>query len=226
MRAVPTPPARRGPEYDAEARADELPTAYLADIDRILDRVDVVASTTAEPSTLRDPFLAEALRGMSTGWRGRPAEAAEYVAQLDGRVDALESSIVIVTGGRIQLSAGSGQIPISIRNDLDQDVTIRLGLTARPAVRLSFEDPGLILVPAGQTATPQVGADAAANGRVQVTVQLLSPDGRVFGTPAEIEVNATAYGTVAAFAVGGALVVLFAAVAVRIVRRIRGRSAS
>ncbi|MET0740806.1 MAG: DUF6049 family protein [Candidatus Nanopelagicales bacterium] len=224
--AVPNPPARRGPEYDAAARADELPTAYIQDIDRILDRVDVVASTTSEPASLRDPFLSEALRGMSTGWRDREAEADAYVEQLDARVDALESSIAIVTSGRVGLSAGRGQIPISIRNDLDQDVTVRLGMTARPAVRLSFEDPGLIVVPAGQTATPQVGADAAANGRVEVTVQLLSPDGRVFGTPAQIVVNATAYGTVAAIAVGGALVVLFSAVAVRIVRRIRGRSVS
>jgi hypothetical protein len=224
--AVPSPPARRGPEYDAAARATELPTAYLAGIDRSLGRVDVVASTTQDPESVRDPFLADALRGMSTAWRGRTADAAAYLAQLESRVDALESSISIVTGGRVGLSAGRGQIPISIRNDLDQDVTVRLGLTARPAVRLSFEDPGLIVVPAGQTATPQVSADAAANGRVEVTIQLLSPDGRVFGTPARIVVNATAYGTVAAVAVGSALVVLFAAVGVRITRRIRGRPAS
>jgi hypothetical protein len=81
------------------------------------------------------------------------------------------------------------------------------------------------VVPAGRSQLVKIPAEVSRSGQFQVTATLRGADGSEWGTPVELSVESTAYGalTVIIIVVAGGVLVLM--VVLRVVQRVRARSA-
>jgi hypothetical protein len=218
--AEPPDVARTELRYPDEARGRELGGAYLgavqvlgvevARFSRVLSNKDVV-----------QPYELALHRLESSAWRAtRPAERNRALLAVRSPLTAEREKVRVIPGS-VTLGARSGPIPVTIENKLDQTVTVRLVLDPQQA-RLQVDRP-LLPVTVGPNRREQVDvpAEAVANGVVQVTALLQTPDGAPYSAPVTIRVRVTQYGTVGAYVTIGAGVLLFVAAGTRLVRRRR-----
>jgi hypothetical protein len=100
-------------------------------------------------------------------------------------------------------------------------VSVRVKLTT--PVGLEVRDAGVQQIPAGGKRTVKVLASVQRTGTFTVKGQATTPDGGALGKETTLSVRSTAYGGLALGITGLAFLVLVAAVAVRLVRRLRAR---
>ncbi|HSI93286.1 MAG TPA: hypothetical protein VK925_07270, partial [Jiangellaceae bacterium] len=84
--------------------------------------------------------------------------------------------------------------------------------------RMAVESVAAQRIEAGETEILRVTAEAVANGRVRVDMQLATVDGVPLGAARHTIVNATDYGLIGWFVIGGATLLFVAALAIRTVR--------
>jgi len=214
-------PARRPPDYPAAVRARELPGSRLAGVATARDRLAALAEILEQPEPLVDGYERALLRTESAAWRDQPDAGERFTRSLTDAVTAARSAVRIVETGPITLATRNGAIPVTIVNGLDQPVTVRVGARAIPSVRLTVGQPPAVTVEAGRRVSVEVPAQAAANGRLDLEVRLLTPSGAAYGDPVTFPVRVTGFGQVARVVVGAALVLLGLAVLVRIGRALR-----
>jgi Family of unknown function (DUF6049) len=143
-------------------------------------------------------------------------------ARLTHSVSAVAGRISVL-GGSYTFGSKSGSIPLTVDNELDQAVTVQIALRTDNA-RLRVRSVGPVRVEARRKTQIVLPATGRANGRVLVTAQLLTPDGRALGSPARLDVHITRYGTLALIVTGGAAALLFALAGARTLRRVRVRA--
>lgn len=119
-------------------------------------------------------------------------------------------------------SSRRGTIPLTVANDLAQEVVVRLRLDPQ-TIQLRVSNPAdPIRIGPRQKAQVQVDAVAVAGGQVLVDSTLHTPSGVVYGQPVPLRVSITDYGTVALYITVSAACVLFLTAGVRVLRRVRG----
>lgn len=208
--------------YPPEARDAEVSAVQLATVAEDRARLERFAPAVADPEAFLAGYDPALLSAQSASWRGKGAEAGrEFTAALTTQVGADVTSVRLVPRGQVTLSSRAGIIPLAVQNSLDQDVRIRVRITATPSVRLRSTATEVITVPAGRTASVDVAAEATVDATFPVVAVLLTEDGTTIGQPVAFTVRATGYGQAARIVVGGALVLLAVAVVVRVARRIR-----
>jgi hypothetical protein len=129
---------------------------------------------------------------------------------------------VRVLPGSVTLGAQVGPIPVTVKNDLDQPVTVRVTLTPRTAA-LRVRDSAVIVVPPGQSRDVRVTVEAVANGLQLLDARLETEAGARYAPPVVVRVRVAQYGSVGSYVIVGAATVLFGATAVRLVRRAHRR---
>lgn len=205
---------------------DELATGY-ADYRRLLDQPDLV----------QDGANAALPRAASQWWRDAEDASATYIdpqlAQLRSVFDG--SGVELQASHRVYMTGSEGNVSINISNNLAQDVRVRLDFTSSNTRRLSIPPQDELVIPSGTTVNTLVQPQAVSNGPVTVEAQLTTVcgsgsdcDPEEVGSPVQIEVVATRYGTVGWLIAIGAGIVLVAATAFRIrqVRRERTSTAA
>jgi hypothetical protein len=220
---------RQSLDYPSTDRASELPAAYLhrvADKQRELSQLTNILPP-GDPETR--PLSAGLLRSFSTAWRGIAAPRRGWMSEFSRALRAITSGIHIVSepGSTITLTGHGGKVPVTIANTLDAPAQITVQLDAHE--RLSLPDHGrvVVTVPADQQTTVDVHATAKTSGVFALDVQLLTPDGQKYGTPVQLFVRSTVYGTITLVITGVATAALLVAVAIRLTRRaINARRAS
>jgi hypothetical protein len=215
------PPPRVDPaglRYPPAARRAELPEAYLRALDTQRGRISNLAAILTEPGRLVARLQDGLLRGESSWWRGRDTRVNRlirdqtYLAEVRGRVR--------VQPGNFTFGSRSGNIPITVVNDLRQEVVVVLRLQPQtPRLRLGQVEPRTI--GPHQKIQVNVPADAVAGGPVAVDATLHTIGGAQYGQPVTLRVTVTQIGTVALVITVGAAVVLFLAAGFRVVRRMR-----
>jgi Family of unknown function (DUF6049) len=161
-------------------------------------------------------------RTASTAYQVPGSGADTLLSATAADLSKLERKVRIVTKGDVVLLGDRARLPISIVNELPVAVQVQLILkSTSPALRTTQAQ--TVTIPAG--AKPQLDVTVrtarAGAGNLPVDAQLLTPDGRDFGPPAQLRVRVSVYGAVVVWisiAVGGLLVL---AVIVRLYRRIR-----
>jgi Family of unknown function (DUF6049) len=164
------------------------------------------------------------LRAESSAWadgKGKAIKAGRrYLDDLEESLDNQQRKVRILSRGTVTLSSNSGTIPVTVANDLDQPVTVRLAL--RPTnSRLEIDNPRPFRIDAKSRETVEVRASAVANGIVAVDAVLTNADGDPIGPVSQFKVRATNFGRVGFAIIGGAVTLLIASVVIRLVRRRR-----
>ncbi|GAA4288177.1 DUF6049 family protein [Georgenia daeguensis] len=213
------PELERGTLPETQVDPDEIGSGQLAAMDATVARARSFASVTASPEQVVEPVVDALGPALSSAWREDPAgraalldRVAADVTALDGQLSALESSTLNVINS-------SAELPVHVRNDLPTDVTVQVALEPSDQ-RLEVPEPVTLTVPAASQATASVPVRALGSGDVNVAVELLTPDGRPVGTPADLRVRARPdWENVGTAVVAGVLAVMLVVGLVRTVRR-------
>jgi len=214
------PEVDRGPlRYPATQRSAELPAPYLGAVASMDASIDVFATILTDRDQLVPELDRSVLLLESSWWRGlegrsnRLDRERKYLADLRGSVR--------VQPGSFTFSSRRGTIPLTVANDLAQDVRVVLRLEPQ-TIQLRLKD---TLVPLRlnpqQKRQREVDAVAVAGGQVVVDATLQTPGGQAYGQPVQVRISITDYGTVALYITVAAAAVLFLTAGVQILRRVR-----
>ena len=194
-----------------------LPGDYVRAVEQLHTDLARYHSLLAEPSGTSPTPVQTTAQAVSTLWEYDLETARESVRALRRSIAEVLASVSVVVNPSNTLSGNSGVFPVNIANNLDYAVTVRLEFDPANHDRLAIA-PVEARVPGGQQQTVQVRAEAVANGEVPVSVQLATVDGVALGRAQQTIVNATHYGTIGWFVVGGSALLFAGGLSWRMVR--------
>ncbi|WP_232792433.1 DUF6049 family protein [Actinacidiphila yeochonensis] len=196
-KATPDPQASRhvpaSSAYPRSLRAQELP----AEAFRQLHEVQVHLNNFVTILTIKDrvtvPFRNSMLRAMSTGWRGNSKGETAYRNAIGAYLTDLINAVHILSKSDLTLSGRSGTIPVTVKNDLGQPITgLVLKLGSNSSIRLKIKNAERpISIDGGHTRTLKFETTASANGLAQVTAQLYTQQGALYGETVSFNVELT-----------------------------------
>jgi hypothetical protein len=151
------------------------------------------ATVADDPGRITAARRAELMALLASDWRSSSRGWIEAVDQFIVDSEELRSSVQLVQGDDATLWADNGQfLPITIRNDLSQPVTVVVTVKPNRALLSVDEGPVQVVVDAGVRSTTNVPVQSLANGIVTVQVSLSTTDGVPLGSPIRTEVNVQA----------------------------------
>ncbi|MGH8827701.1 MAG: DUF6049 family protein, partial [Jiangellaceae bacterium] len=162
-------------------------------------------------------------RSSSAGWRSEPTTGAAYSNVVTSALTTNLAQVSVTAPESVTLSSHTGVFPLTVTNDLDEAVVVRLAVDSTNVDRLQVDDVPAQRVEAGEKASVEVTAEASSNGKVPIRVQLITTDGSPLGPQLSTVVNATDYGTIGWVLVGAGGLVFGASLIRRVVK---GRRAS
>ncbi|MBV6698776.1 hypothetical protein KV557_16895 [Kitasatospora aureofaciens] len=213
-------------DYPAQARASELPAADLSGTDKIQNDLDTLMQVLTLPQRVRGPFSAAMVRSLSTEWRTQAPDGSTYRKGVAQYLKELTDAVKVPPKSVVTLAGNTGQLQVSVRNDLTQTVTnLKLVLTSHQPNRLRVGKEEELVIPAAQSVTVRFQAEARNNGPVLMTAQLWTtgPNSRPYGEAKDfrVEVTSVTNGVLYVFA-GGVVLLLLAAL--RFVRQRKRRA--
>ena len=189
---------------------------------RQLDDMGQLSQTTEEPNTIFLPGGRTLLAPLAVDLRADPGtRLTTYQATRDS-ANATLSSLFVAVGSNVNLIATSGNVPVTLHNDLAVDSTVTVVLKSS-SPNLVVEDRPTVTIPAGGDKTAHVAVTGVKSANVTATVALENADGDVVAAPQLLRVRVRAdwgNAVTAVFTVG--LSLLLIAGLIRTVRRGRG----
>jgi hypothetical protein len=203
--------------YGPQQRDTELPKSYLASINDQQSAARRFTAILTQPSGLA--YEQAVARQTSALWRNDLMTGNTLIDTVSQQLAARTAAVRVATTGTFTLPGDSGRIPVTVANDLDQDVVVGIRLESDEPARLTSEPMEAFEVPAGRKVSQEVEALVAGSGSLPVKIQLLTPAGKPYGQPVTVQVRTTAYSQAAAYVVSGAFVILAFLLGMNFVRR-------
>ncbi len=223
-------PVDRGPlQTSAESPAGEVNAAQLGQLLEVQGRVaslrDALQSDAS--AALLGGFAPAIQRAQSTAWRSNPALGETLTTSLADRVGGLLGSVFVTTppNSTYGLSSGTSPIIVTVRNNLSQDVTTRVQVSAGSGTIGFSSTAEKVVIPANSTKTVNLPARVERLGQFKVTATVSTPDGQQFGNAVPLSLRSTAIGGITKVITILAAAVLVFALLRRLVRRLRRGSA-
>jgi hypothetical protein len=215
-------PAGRQPPPGHKMSPGQLSGSLLRQVRRLNDGVRLLDSILTSGG---QGYLSTAVDAVaSSAWRGGRANQRPALQLLRRSMDFVQAQlheVRIVGSPRVTLGGKAGNVPVSVRNNLDRDVTVALEVSRPRGDPVTIgRYPKLIKVQGGAQVTVKIPVQAAAAGSTTLTLRLTSPEGRALpGKAASLTVTATHFGTLAIVIISVALVVFVLTAAARAFRR-------
>jgi hypothetical protein len=198
--------ARSRIPYGAEQRTAELPRDYLAAVQLQQRDARRFEAILAEPGGVA--YDQAVMRQTAGAWRTDQQGGGQLVRTVSDQVTQRIAQVRVATTGTFTLPGDTGRIPVTVANDLDEDVTVGIRLESDQPARLQAPAIAAFEVPAGRKVSLEVEAKVVGSGTLPVRIQLTTPAGRRYGDPVTVQVRTTAYSRAAAYVVSGAFVIL------------------
>jgi hypothetical protein len=193
-----------------------LPAANVAAVTELHAAVHQYGALVGMPAG--DDYPTALLRSASAFWRDDPERGLAIARDAGRELTGYLEQVSLQVAPAVTLSSNTGAFPVNVVNNLDIPVTVRLELRSANPDRMAVESVAAQRIEAGETEILRVTAEAVANGRVRVDMQLATVDGVPLGAARHTIVNATDYGLIGWFVIGGATLLFVAALAIRTVR--------
>jgi hypothetical protein len=197
----------------------------LRDTNDLITQGATYESVFVDVESVSDRLGRQALLSSSFWSRDRPRLAADRAQDATALVETLLDEVTVRSPTFVTLSSEDGDFLVTLANGLDERV--RVGL------RASVSEPGLQLTtPTAVTLEPnerrsvRVAVRSSGIGIHRVVLQPTTVTGLSVGAPATLSVRSSSVGLVLWAIMAGGSAVLFGAIAVRIVRRVRRRGAT
>ncbi|ORT57768.1 DUF6049 family protein [Streptomyces sp. CB03238] len=182
-------------KYPAKLRKQELPVQAFQGMKTTQDTLDNFKVILTMASRVVTPFGNAINREMSTSWRGRGAPAKAYRASVQQHLLDLTTEVQLIEKSDLTLSGRSATIPVTVQNQLLQDVEhLVLRLTSTKPTRLKLNGGNAVAelpvkIAGGHSQSVKFTASANANGPVPMTAQLYTEDGKPYGKPMNFTVK-------------------------------------
>lgn len=218
-RAAVTEPAGPGqapPRLDAEG---------LRAVAATLAGTREMASALSRPDELLDAAEISAVAATSVSWLEVPARWRSAVDALGDATAEVRTAVHVVEGSAVTVVSAEADLPVTVANELEQDV--RVVLSAQPrSPRLVAQGDVAVRLAEGSTERVALPVRAVANGNTDVLVTVRAPDGALLGDPVTVPVRVRAdWETRGILVAGAALVVVLVVGLTRTIRRGRRRGA-
>jgi hypothetical protein len=225
--AATVAPVDRGAlQLPVDAPAAELSASDMSSLRGTVQRVASLRSAldNADASALLGGFSAAVQRAESTAWRTDRSAGATRVAQLQSRSFDLASQVHLAqpTTNKYSLSSSNSPIQVTVVNDLDRAVTVRVTVSpGRGAVGFVSEPVEVANLPAHSRRPVSIPVRVSRVDKFSVVAGLSTPDGGTLGAPIDLNVRVTALGGITKTVTGVAAAVLVIALLRRFVLRVR-----
>ncbi|MET9967710.1 DUF6049 family protein [Streptomyces sp. NPDC006356] len=200
-------------KYPSSLRKQQLPRSAFEQVATTQDKLDKFKVILTNKSRVVTPFGRAMNRAMSTSWRGRSAQAADYRNGIEAYVDSLAGQVTLIDKSETKLSGRSATIPVTVQNNLVQGVDhLVLRLTSKSPRRLEIEGDAFseqhVAVSGGHSQTVKFTTSAQANGQATVVAQLFTEDGQPYGAPVTFDVKVTEFTATVMLVIGGGFLLL------------------
>ncbi|MFW2512611.1 DUF6049 family protein [Demequina sp. SO4-13] len=197
----------------------DLPAEDVAALVGTLEDLTTLAHATTDPDAALADWGAELLGAAEVSLRDNPGVRDAAIAAALAQAETTLASLRIAESSDLNLLAETGEIPVTVVNDLDHEVRVRVDLTSFSPNLQVLEDP-TITVPANEEQAALVRVEAVSSDNVSVSVALRSTEGAPVGEGQTFAVRVRAdWGNAATAVFSVVLVLLLVAGLVRTARR-------
>ena len=209
--------------YTVEDEASELDLFNFAAAEQLSARADLLGGVLSLPTLLRPQVADEVLMSLSVGHRTNTGKAADSARAASGYLSEQLAQVTVDAPDAVTLSSESGNLGAEVVNGLDQAVTVKVALQSDDG-SLEMEDLGEIEISAGARHRILPSVTANRPGIHQVVLVVTDAEGTALGASASLQVRAAQVSGLIWLLLGAGALLLFGTIAVRLVRRLRGRS--
>ncbi|MFL6003054.1 MAG: DUF6049 family protein [Nocardioides sp.] len=206
-------------DYPESQVARELDAANFASADDLIRIGRTLDQVLIRNDAIGDEVLSEALNGLSFSSREHPDASRAEADRSQQRINRQLSSIRVEAPPAVTLSSTTGRFSATIANNLDQPVRVRVESLADEPLTISDTDP--IEVAAGGRSSVLLEAATTRLGVHNVRLVVTSEDGVPLGSSATLPVRSAQVSQVIWLILGTGVALLFGAIVVRLVRRVR-----
>nr|WP_228454171.1 DUF6049 family protein [Streptomyces alkaliphilus] len=201
-------------EYPERLREQEQPTGSFEAMRETRRALDDFAVILTRADRVVTPFGNAIRREMSTSWRGEPVDAARYRAEIRAELRELTEQVHLIEKSPITLSGRSAIIPVTVQNNLMQEVQgLELRLTSSRRIGLEVDEAREVAVGGGHSQSVKFEATARANGRTVLEAQLYTADGKPYGEAIRFHARVTSITSAVMLVIaGGVLLVVLAGI--------------
>ncbi|HET7196717.1 MAG TPA: DUF6049 family protein [Nocardioides sp.] len=206
-------------DYPESQVARELDAANFASADDLIRIGKTLDQVLVRNDAVGDEVLSEALNGLSFSSREHPDASRAEADRSRQRISRQLSSIRVDAPPAVTLSSTTGRFSATIANNLDQPVRVRVESRADEPLTIGDTDP--IEVAAGGRSSILLEAATTQLGVHNVRLVVTSEDGTPLGSSATLPVRSAQVSQVIWLILGTGVALLFGAIVVRLVRRVR-----
>lgn len=211
-------------DYPERERRHELAAANFASSTALRVAGETLQNVLTDNDSIAAEVTRQALNGVSYASRLHPhatrASQERSRAWIDGQLDA----IGVEAPRGVTLSSASGRFAATLTNKLDQSVEV--GIQALTDGTMEISGPTSVSIGAGDRTTVLLNASTATAGVHQVTLVVTDLSGTPLGASDDLTIRSAQVSRVIWVILGGGAALLFGAIAVRLVRRVRAARAA
>lgn len=209
-------------DYPELQQQRELDLPAFAAVDGLITGGETLQNVLTRNTRVADAVTEQALGGASYSAREAPRTATASVLSSRDWIEARLGQVQISAPPGVTLSSASGEFAATITNDLDQPVTVTVVAESASGIRVTQPEP-IELAPGSRT-TVQLDARARRVGVHNVRLVLVDTDGNTLGSSDDVPIRSAQVSGVIWVIMGTGAGLLFLAIVVRLVRRLRGGS--
>ena len=227
LRWAPLDTAASGPvlgrlPYPGRQLRAEVPVINVSAAVSLLHTAEDLAGLLSTTNTVAEVLPSIAYDAVSYSARARAPRALVSAQASQAWAGDRLSRIQVSGTDFVTLSGGTGSVPVSVANGLDQ--AVRVGLVASSDdSRVTVTTPETVTLGAHSRTTIRVGVSTDKVGVHQITVHPVTADGQKFGEGLVFSMRSSQIGRWLSVAMKGAGALIFVLVAVRVGRRLRER---
>lgn len=197
----------------------DIPVPLLTSAGSSLRALDALALATSDPTGFSETLANQVLSAVSFDRRADTVSRDEALGQAIFAIDEIRSSVSLPGSSTLTLISTSGNIPVTVTNNLEVDITARIVLESGSLI-LRIEDRPEVTLPAGMSTQVLVPVTAVSSGNVTIRVSLENAEGTRLTPVSEYSLRIrAAWGDLFTIIVASLGMVLLVAGTIRTIRR-------
>ena len=147
-----------------------------------------IASVVDDPGALADPPTMALLDALGFHRRSDPDKRDEDVEAALESLGSLRGSLNVPEGSALNLISRSGEVPITVTNELPVAATVTVVVESR-SPNLRIQDAPEVTIPAESSQQVLVPVTGVSSANVSARVTLVNADGQSLGPPTEVRIR-------------------------------------
>ncbi len=206
-------------DYPARLSRSELDSANFSSAQDLVKAGQTLQNVLTDNDTVASTVADQAMRSTSYGHRASPDGARASTDRSRSWIEQELGSIRIVAPPAVTLSSTSGRFAATLTNALDEPVTVSIqALTDEPR---AIRGPEKVEIGPGGRATVLLNASFRRLGVHNVTLVATDSEGVRLGSSDQLPIRSAQVSKVIWLILGTGVALLFGAIGVRLVRRVR-----